>query len=298
MERIKLAEIEPEQVLEDIGAFVIKAVGELGKTGCVIGLSGGVDSTTTAAIIKKAFDRHKEDAGVEYNLVGYILPSKTNNGKDTEDGVKVAERLGIRYETHSIEGIIEAHEKTNPGATSDKYHRGNLSSRVRANVLNTKAATEDKLVAGTGNRDEDYGIGYYTLFGDGAVHISPIGELPKRLVRQMAEHLGFKDLANREPTAGLEPGQTDFKDLGYRYDAVELIIAGKDQGFSKEELAVHPQVRGIVEPQLEEYQKTFGKYKFNTADEIIYDVLKRHQIARKKVEIVSPPVAPIMKVYK
>ena len=77
-------------------------------------------------------------------------------------------------------------------------------------------------VIGTGNRDEDYGVGYYTLFGGGAVHLSPIGNLPKRMVREMAAYLGFDDLAERVSTAGLEPGQTCFKDLG-----CDLLTHGK-----------------------------------------------------------------------
>ena len=80
-------------------------------------------------------------------------------------------------------------------------------NEIRAVVLHTKAATENKAVIGTGNKDEDYGVAYYTLFGDGAVHLSPIGNLPKRLVREMAAYLGFDDLSGRVSTAGLEPGQ-------------------------------------------------------------------------------------------
>jgi len=82
------------------------------------------------------------------------------------------------------------------------------------------------LVVGTGNKDEDFGVAYYTLFGDGAVHLSPIGNLPKRLVREMAAYLGFDDLAGRVSMAGLEPGQTSFKDLGCDYEFAEVVLAG------------------------------------------------------------------------
>ena len=231
MKKIKLATMDCKQVCREIGDFVIDAVMETASSGCVIGLSGGVDSSTAAALIKTGFDRHNEKNNQKLELVGYILPSRVNRSQDEADAETVARSLGIRYEIHSIENLVESFESTNPEAFENKFHKGNMISRIRANVLSTKAATENKILAGTGNRDEDFGIGYYTLFGDGAVHLSPIAGLPKRLVREMAAFLGLdKKIIHREPTAGLEPGQSDFKDLGYDYDVVEIVTEGLDQG--------------------------------------------------------------------
>jgi NAD+ synthase len=288
--KIKLPWMYPGRIIYEIGDFVIDQVLRCGLTGCVIGLSGGVDSTTTAALITRAFSDYNKMHDDKLELVGYMLPSGVNNPKDTEDGIKVAERLGIRHEVQSIDKIVEAYQSTNPEALNVGYHKGNLMSRIRANVLSTKAATERKLLAGTGNKDEDFGIGYYTLFGDGAVHMSPIGALPKRLVRQIAEYLGFKDIASREPSAGLEPGQTDFKDLGYGYDVVELVIEGLEQGFSPEELVNHYQVKYLVEKQL-------PHSKFNNVQDVVNDVLRRHEIALAKAEIIHPPIAPVTLKY-
>jgi NAD+ synthetase len=165
-------------------------------------------------------------------------------------------------------------------------------------VLSTKAATEKKILAGTGNKDEDFGIGYYTLFGDGAVHISPIAALPKRLVREMAAHLGLdKHIIYREPTAGLEPDQSDFKDLGYDYDVVELVTEGLAQGFSKEELGQHEQIVTLVESQIKQYQRTYGKTRFTSVEEIVADVLKRQQQAKRKMKILHPPTPRITLSY-
>jgi NAD+ synthase len=165
-----------------------------------------------------------------------------------------------------------------------------MISRVRANVLSTKAATEKKILAGTGNKDEDFGIGYYTLFGDGAVHVSPLGGLSKRLVRQMAAFLGLEDaIVSRVPTAGLEPGQSDFRDLGYDYDVVELLSEGFAQGLTIEELSRHPQVAPVVEHQLERYRTMFGLPKFQRVPEVVADVRRRHEIAVGKMKIIHPP---------
>jgi len=166
-------------------------------------------------------------------------------------------------------------------------------SRVRANILSTAAAIENKLVAGTGNKDEDFGIGYYTLFGDGAVHISPIGGLSKRLVREMATYLGFGDLANREPTAGLEPGQTDFGDLGYSYDLVELLSCGLEQGLNHQELRKHSVIKAMIERDMGVYTKKYGRSKFTAVDAMVDDYLGRHKIALHKAKIISPAIAPV-----
>jgi NAD+ synthase len=302
MKPITLARMDCKQVCEEIGDFVIAAVLETGSKGCVIGLSGGVDSSTTAALIKNAFDHHNakpEKRDPKLELVGYILPSGMNRTQDEMDAESVAAFLGIRYEIHSIEKLVKSYKSTNPEAFESHFHRGNMISRIRANVLSTKAATETKILAGTGNKDEDFGIGYYTLFGDGAVHISPLAGLPKRLVREMAAYLALdKQIIQREPTAGLEPGQSDFKDLGYDYDVVELITAGLEQGFSKKELCKHAQIVPLIEKQIEHYTSLYSEGKFSSAQAVVDDVLKRHAQAKRKMKIIHPPTPRITLSYE
>ncbi|MGD9086729.1 MAG: NAD(+) synthase [Desulfobacterales bacterium] len=301
MKSIKLATMDCKQVSKEIGDFVINVVQQAASSGCVIGLSGGVDSSTAAALIKNSFDRYnakRADDEQELELVGYVLPSNINVAVDETDAVLVAKHLGLRYEIHSIEALVESFQSTNPEAFESKFHKGNMISRIRANVLSTKAATENKTLAGTGNRDEDFGIGYYTLFGDGAVHFSPIAGLPKRLVREMARFLGLdKKIVRREPTAGLEPGQSDFKDLGYDYDVVEMVTEGLEQGFSKDELIKHPQIVQLIEGQLQQYLSAFGVKKFNSVKAVVQDVFNRHQLAEEKMKIIHPPTPRITLSY-
>ena len=298
MNEIKLPGINCETVCKQIGDFIIDTVKKTETTGCIVGLSGGVDSSTTAALIKSAFDRYNSNRDNTLELVGYILPSSINKMEDANDAQILAEALRIRYEIHSIEKPVEAFKITNPEAFEKNYHKGNLISRVRANVLSTKAATEKKLLAGTGNKDEDYGIGYYTLFGDGAVHFSPIAGLPKRLVREMALFLGVDEtIVHRVPAAGLEPGQSDFKDLGYDYDVVELVTEGLEQGFSLEQLATHEQLAPLVKKQIEHYQTNYGNPKLESVEKVVEDIYRRHQLAMGKVKIVHPPTPKITLCY-
>ena len=299
MTQIKLPEINCETVCREIGDFVVDTVVQNQSSGCVIGLSGGVDSSTTAALIKTAFERHNKKTDGDLELVGYILPSSINKMEDAKDAETVARKLGIRYEMHTIEKVVEAFKTTNPEAFEENYHRGNLISRVRANILSGKAATEHKVLAGTGNKDEDFGIGYYTLFGDGAVHISPIAGLSKRLVRKMAAFLGVDaGIIHRVPSAGLEPGQSDFKDLGYDYDVVELVTEGFEQGLSMAELAAHDQIVPLVEKQIEQYRSTYGDPRLTSVAQVIDDIARRHQLASRKVKIIHPPTPEITLVYR
>ncbi len=293
MEPIRLPRMDCARVCREIGDFVLERVRRTKSSGCVIGLSGGVDSSTTAALIRRAFER-PEGRGLE--LVGYVLPTRLNREEDARDAVEVAELLGLRHEIVPLEMAVEGFRSTNPEAFAVPFHLGNLISRVRANVLSTKAATENKLVAGTGNRDEDFGIGYYTLFGDGAVHMSPIGGLSKRLVREMGRFLGLPErIVQRVPTAGLEPEQTDFKDLGYDYDLVELVVEGFRQGIQK--LSEHPQVRPLAEEQIASYRERFGTEKFTNVAALVEDILRRHEAARGKLEILHPPAPEITLAY-
>jgi NAD+ synthase len=298
MNEIKLPRINCEAVCKEIGDFIIDRVKKMESTGCIVGLSGGVDSSTTAALIKSAFDRYQSGADDTLELVGYILPSSINRMEDAKDAQILLKALDIRYEIHNIETLVEAFKATNPEAFEKNYHKGNLISRIRANVLSTKAATEKKLLAGTGNKDEDYGIGYYTLFGDGAVHFSPIAGLSKRLVRKMALFLGVDEtIVHRMPTAGLEPGQSDFKDLGYEYDVVELVTEGLEQGFTLEQLATHEQVAPLVNKQIEHYRSIYGNPKLESVETVVRDIYRRHQLAMGKVEIVHPPTPKITLIY-
>lgn len=298
MKRISLPRIDCETVADEIGDFVIQTVQKVNASGCVIGLSGGVDSCTAAAVVKRAFDRRNKASADKYELVGYILPSRLNALADQSDAQTAAEVMGIRAEIVSIETVVEAYRSSNPEAFGNDYDRGNMISRIRATVLNTKASTEGKIVAGTGNQDEDFGIGYYTLFGDGAVHFSPIAGLSKRLVRELAAYLGIPvNIINRIPTAGLEPNQSDFKDLGYKYDVVELISEGYRQGFSADDMGTCDQITPLVTAQLEEYRARFGTAKFDCTEAVVADVLRRHEMARRKVEIIHPPTPEISLIY-
>lgn len=279
---IKLYDIDTNIAVLEIQDFIVKQIVGAGKQGGVLGLSGGIDSTTVAFLTKKAFDKYNGlNPNGELKLYGLIMPSNANHPDDLRDAIDVVKSLGIEYDEISLEPIIGLFSNILGEKIGDEYNKGNLSSEIRAVILSRYAAAKNCLILGTGNRDEDYALGYFTKRGDGQVDISPIGELSKRHVRQVAAYLGVSDkLVNREPTAGLWKGQTDENELGFSYLEAEVIIAGKDQGYSRDDL------KKITD---------FGKVRKDNEKniDIVDKILDMH--VKNKFKMEMPPVAKVTK---
>ena len=105
----------------------------------------------------------------------------------------------------------------------------NSRARLRMTTLYQVAAANNGMVVGTGNKVEDFGVGFYTKYGDGGVDISPIADCTKTQVWEMGKSLGIiKEILDAEPTDGLwDDGRTDIKQLGMSYE--ELEKAMKDE---------------------------------------------------------------------
>jgi NAD+ synthase len=214
---LRLSEEELEATREHIVSFVQGVVDDAGAEGAVIGLSGGIDSTTTAAVAVEALG-----AG---SVHGLVMPSEVNTDENMSDAERVAERLEIEYDVVDINPIAEAFFDAYPPATDDRMATGNVRVRIRG-VLNYFVANhENRIVLGTGNRSEAL-TGYFTKYGDQAVDCNPIGGLYKQQVRQLAAALGLpRDLVMKTPSAEMWLGQTDEEEMGLDYDTLDAILA-------------------------------------------------------------------------
>ncbi len=214
---LRLSEAELEATAEHLSAFVADVVDDAGAAGAVIGLSGGIDSTTVAYL---AVDALGPDA-----VHGLVMPSVANSEENMSDAEWVAEELGIDYDVVEIQPIAERFFDAFPDAADDRMAAGNVYVRTRA-VLNYFVANhENRVVLGTGNRAEAM-AGYYTKYGDQAVDCNPIGNLYKQQVRQLAAHLGApENLVTKTPSAEMWSGQTDEAELGLDYDTLDAILA-------------------------------------------------------------------------
>jgi NAD+ synthase len=136
-------------------------------------------------------------------------------------------------------------------------------------TLYSVANENNLLVAGTGNKIEDYGIGFFTKYGDGGVDISPIADLLKSQVRQMAEEIGVGlEIVNAIPTDGLwGDNRSDEQQIGASYDELEWALAHYDEN-------------GDSEINLSDRQK-----------EVLKIYIKRHTINKHKLEV--PPVCKL-----
>ena len=203
---------------EHVTEFIADTVEDAGADGAVIGLSGGIDSTTVAYL---AVDALGADA-----VHGLLMPSSVNPDADESDAERVATALEIEYDTVEIGPIVDAFVDAAPDhAAEDRMALGNVRVRTRAVLNSFLANAEGKLVLGTGNRSEA-ATGYFTKYGDQAVDCNPIGNLYKCQVRQLARELGVpEDLVTRTPTAAMWEGQTDEEEMGLGYDDLDAILA-------------------------------------------------------------------------
>ena len=214
---LRFSDDELETVRERLAGFIEDVVADAGAEGAVLGLSGGIDSTTTAYLAVEAL-------GTD-GLHGLVMPSEVNDPDTMSDAERVASELGIEYDVLEIQPIAEEFFETVPEATESRMAMGNVYVRTRAVLNYFVANAENRVVLGTGNRSEAM-AGYFTKYGDQAVDCNPIGGLYKQQVRQLASSLGVADdLVAQTPTTGMWVGQTDEEEMGLSYDTLDAILA-------------------------------------------------------------------------
>jgi NAD+ synthase (glutamine-hydrolysing) len=193
----------------------------------LLGLSGGIDSSVTAAIAAAAL-------GPE-NVVDLTMPSKFNIPDTKADAKKLSENLGIEFLTIPIEPILKQFDealKKVRGWSSEGIAYENLQARIRGGILMSLSNQFGSLVLTTGNKSET-AVGYATLYGDTAGGFAMIKDVPKTMVYKLAEHINKisgrqiipADVLTRPPSAELKPDQKDSDSLP-DYDLLDKIIKG------------------------------------------------------------------------
>jgi NAD+ synthase len=213
-----LPEVDAQQTVEVITGFIASQLEQTGFSRLVVGLSGGVDSSTVAYLAVRA-------AGAD-NVLGLLMPYRTSSPESQTDAAAVVEALGCRSERVDISPMVDPMLEL-IGPSDDpalRVRRGNVMARQRMIVLYDRSAGFDALVCGTSNKTEAL-LGYGTLFGDMAAAIQPIGDLYKSQLRAVATCLGVPpQIVAKPPSADLWPGQTDEGELGASYDDLDRIL--------------------------------------------------------------------------
>ncbi len=202
------------QEFKDRVEFIQGLLKTSGAKGIIFGNSGGKDSALVGILCKAACD----------NTVGIIMPceSKRNFGEDKDDGCDLANQYGI--ETRVLDLTAEkalVMDVTSSVTTLNASAISNIAPRLRMLALYTIGASENLLVAGTGNRSERY-MGYFTKWGDGGCDFNPISDLTATEVFEFLTYLKAPiNIITKAPSAGLYEGQTDEQDMGVTYKAID-----------------------------------------------------------------------------
>ena len=198
-------------------AYIRAKVREAHADGIVFGNSGGKDSALVGILCKAACS----------NTLGVIMPcaSRRNYGQDRDDGNALASQYGIETRVVDLTAVREAELKALEGAASlSDMAVANIAPRLRMTTLYTIGQSENRLVAGTGNRSEIY-MGYFTKWGDGASDFNPIADLCATEVFEFLRFLNAPaSIVEKAPSAGLYEGQTDEKEMGVTYRAIDAFL--------------------------------------------------------------------------
>lgn len=197
--------------------FIRQALADAHADGILFGNSGGKDSALVGILCKLACE----------NTEGIIMPcsSKRNFTIDKDDGMEVANQFGIKTRVLDLTAQKElAMENLSAIADLSDAAIANIAPRLRMISLYAVAASENRLVAGTGNASEFY-MGYFTKWGDGAYDLNPIADLTATEIFEFLRYLKAPEaVITKAPSAGLFEGQTDEEDMGVTYAAIDKYI--------------------------------------------------------------------------
>ena len=195
----------------------------------VVGISGGIDSSVVSALC----------ANTGRRTIVLTMPIKQIKSQH-DLSLSHAKWLKEKYsnvEHHLIEMDKIFNSFSNVLNKFDHEHGyANSRARLRMATLYQVAAANSGIVVGTGNKVEDFGVGFYTKYGDGGVDISPIADCTKSQVWELGRHLGISDdIINTPPTDGLwNDGRNDVEQLGMTYEDLEKAMKDKkDPNYKK-----------------------------------------------------------------
>ena len=197
--------------------------------GFVVGVSGGIDSATTSTLCAMTGMR---TLCVEMPI--HQAPSQVTRAQEHIEQLKkrFANVSDVKVD---LTPVFEEFKKQVPQTNEDTFldlSLANTRARLRMSTLYYFAGLHRYLVAGTGNKVEDFGVGFYTKYGDGGVDVSPIADLMKSEVYLVGEHVGVPDsIMKAAPTDGLfGDSRTDEDQLGASYDELEWAMKMQEEG--------------------------------------------------------------------
>ena len=210
--------MKPNQKVAFIKEWILNYVNSMPKKAesLVIGISGGIDSSVSSTL----------SAMTGLKTIVLSMPIKQ---KDTQHDLSLRHQEWLKKKFKNVQGhtleldsLFKTFENT-LGKFDSIHGMANSRARLRMTTLYQVAAANNGIVVGTGNKVEDFGVGFYTKYGDGGVDISPIADCNKTEVWELGRELKIlDDIINAAPTDGLwDDGRTDEGQLGLSYKEIE-----------------------------------------------------------------------------
>jgi NAD+ synthase len=210
--------IDYKNLSEQIQNWIIDYVNKNNIKTLVIGVSGGIDSAVVSTLCSRT--------GIPTVAVGMPLNSKPENTRLSNLQLDFLSKLNVQTIEVELSDAFKSFESTIPHYFKSELASANSKSRLRMMTLYHIATNRNGLVVGTGNKVEDFGVGFYTKYGDGGVDISPIADLYKTEVRELGRYLGIpQDIINATPTDGLwDDDRNDEEQIGATYEELEWVM--------------------------------------------------------------------------
>ena len=237
--------MQVDRIASHIKSWLVDYLNKSNLNGFVVGVSGGVDSALTASLA----------ASTGFPTLLLNMPIFQADTHIKRSDKQIAQ---LKNEFNNVSGAkidlsdpFRAFKNQLPSSVQDELSMANARARIRMTTLYAFASSHNYLVAGTGNKVEDFGVGFYTKYGDGGVDISPIADLLKSEVFQLAKHLNvIQEILEAKPTDGLwGDDRSDEDQIGASYDelewAMQHISSPQTQLFSerqKEVLKIYSQL--------------------------------------------------------
>ena len=210
--------MKPSEKVKHISNWILNYVNSMPKKAesLVIGISGGIDSSVSSTLSALT------------GLKTIVLSMPINQIKSQHDlSIKHQEWLvknfkNVKAHTINLDNLFNSF-KTTLSDFDNEHGLANSRARLRMATLYQVASSNNGIVVGTGNKVEDFGVGFYTKYGDGGVDISPIADCNKTEVWELGKELKILDeIIKAEPTDGLwDDGRTDTGQLGLKYNELE-----------------------------------------------------------------------------
>lgn len=209
--------MKTQAVIDHIVAWLSDYRSQSGMSGFVVGVSGGIDSAVTSTLCALT--------GAPVKVLNMPIHQASDQvSRSTEHIAWLTQRYpNVEGITVDLTPVLESLKESLPKDVQDDLSMANSRSRLRMVTLYAVATHNRMLVAGTGNKVEDFGVGFYTKYGDGGVDLSPIADLMKSEVYAVAKTLGVIDaIIQAPPTDGLwSDNRSDESQIGASYDELE-----------------------------------------------------------------------------